>query len=393
MTASTTATPARVGTLHRWRVRWFGEPDPVADQLADLARQGSGMARLAHACAFLLTILFSLGSLVALASDALAAVLASIQAGTLDIPSTISVAVSTLLVVCMDVGMLYAASMIRLLLMRRASAAEMRLHVAVLGIVAVLEASTYAYMGALYDHPASVAAWAILIARACAAPLLAVYLSMARPVPITARDILAQSELAAGKGLIRDVLTVASDPAAPLAEKAGLFGAVAIMGEDDRKRLDALLKVAGKHGSEGASDAPDTSSGDVPSTQLPARSGEPPRRPPTGPGAPSAAPSSDDAMNGTPEQAGTGPRRLAVVPARKPAKPAAVRQRDKAARALLDERRWTFARAYLSEHAGEEVTPNRLAAEMKAAKLGPIGWKGAKRLIDGWKRDQGKAAK
>jgi hypothetical protein len=42
------------GRLHAWRARWFGERDEVADQLADIARQGSGMARLApsapHSC-------------------------------------------------------------------------------------------------------------------------------------------------------------------------------------------------------------------------------------------------------------------------------------------------------------------------------------------------------
>jgi hypothetical protein len=36
------------GRLHAWRARWFGERDAVADQLADIARQGSEMARLAH---------------------------------------------------------------------------------------------------------------------------------------------------------------------------------------------------------------------------------------------------------------------------------------------------------------------------------------------------------
>ena len=66
---------SQVGRLYAWRLRWFGEPDHVADQLRDIARQGSSMARLAHACAFLLIVLFSAGSLVALGGDALDAIM------------------------------------------------------------------------------------------------------------------------------------------------------------------------------------------------------------------------------------------------------------------------------------------------------------------------------
>ena|GEM_PF-5779941 len=61
-----TAPTRRQGRLQTWRARWFGERDEVADQLADIARQGSGMARLAHVCASLMLVLFSAGSLVAL---------------------------------------------------------------------------------------------------------------------------------------------------------------------------------------------------------------------------------------------------------------------------------------------------------------------------------------
>jgi hypothetical protein len=60
----------RQGQRHAWRARWFGGRDEVADQLADIARQGSGMARLAHLCASLMLVLFSAGSLVAVGGDA-----------------------------------------------------------------------------------------------------------------------------------------------------------------------------------------------------------------------------------------------------------------------------------------------------------------------------------
>ncbi|HEV2459223.1 MAG TPA: hypothetical protein VGS80_12765, partial [Ktedonobacterales bacterium] len=57
--APSSRTPRAIGRLHAWRVRWFGERDAVDAQLADMARQGSGMARLAHLCAAALLVLFS----------------------------------------------------------------------------------------------------------------------------------------------------------------------------------------------------------------------------------------------------------------------------------------------------------------------------------------------
>jgi hypothetical protein len=231
----------RQGRLQTWRTRWFGERDDVADQLADIARQGSGMARLAHICASLMLVLFSAGSLVALGGDALLSVLDGAQQGHMDVPAAISLGVSTLLVLCMDVAMLYAASMLRLLGMRRAEPRSMRLHRGVMATVAVLEAGTYAYMAWRYETPVSAVAWALILSRALAAPLLSVYLAMARPLPVTARDILAQIELASGLGLIRDAVTIANDASASLGQKVALFGASAVMTPQDRERLDGLL--------------------------------------------------------------------------------------------------------------------------------------------------------
>jgi hypothetical protein len=148
-----TASARQQGRLQMWRARWFGERDAVADQLADIARQGSGMARLAHVCASPMLVLFSAGSLVALGGDALLSVPDGAQHGHVDPPAAISLGVSTLLVLCMDVAMLYAASMLRLLGMRRAEPRSMRLHRGVMATVAILEAGTYAYMAWRYETP------------------------------------------------------------------------------------------------------------------------------------------------------------------------------------------------------------------------------------------------
>jgi hypothetical protein len=66
---------------------------------------------------------------------------------------------------------------------------------------------------------------------------------MARQLPVTARDILAQVELASGLGLIRDAVTIANDASAPLSQKVALFGASAVMTPQDRERLDGLLSA------------------------------------------------------------------------------------------------------------------------------------------------------
>ncbi|HEY7094200.1 MAG TPA: hypothetical protein VH393_13540 [Ktedonobacterales bacterium] len=95
----------------------------------------------------------------------------------------------------------------------------------------------------------SFVAWALILSRALAAPLLSVYLAMARPLPATARDILAQVELASGLGLIRDAVTIANDTSASLSQKVALFGASAVMTPQDRERLNGLLDaVEAQHG-------------------------------------------------------------------------------------------------------------------------------------------------
>lgn len=263
----------RTGFFHRLRSRLFGELDPIEIQLKEISRQGASMARAAHLCALALIFLFSLGSLVALCGDALTSIIAGWNRGQVDIPSAISVAVSTLLVACMDVGMIYAASVLRRLAARRADASEMRLHKLVMVVVAVLEACTYGYMSAKYEHPANLAVWSLILARAAAAPLLSVYLSMARPIPVSSRDILYQAELITGTGVLRHVTRLANNPEARLAELLAMYQAAGYSSESDRQRLSDLIQVAQLGLSEST-------------TPVALTSPEPAPTHPTGPGSP-----------------------------------------------------------------------------------------------------------
>jgi hypothetical protein len=225
--------------------RWLWTPtpsDPVERTMRELARQGTTMARVAHLFATLMVILFSLGSFVALSGDAFSAVMETLQHGGVpSIPAVISIAVSTLMVVCCDIGLVYAAMTLRVLRIRGAEEGRL-LHLTVLIGVSAIEASTYFYMSLLYEHPTG---WGLflVIARALTAPLLSVYLSMARAHPVTPRDILHQAELAQGIQLVRDVVQVAQDPRASLADKMRLYEASAEMSASDKTRLQGMIKV------------------------------------------------------------------------------------------------------------------------------------------------------
>jgi hypothetical protein len=217
-------------------------PDPLARTIRRLERQGGVLVAVAHLCATLMIVLFSLGSLVALSGDAFATLVLTVrQGGTPALPQAISIAVSTLMVVCCDVGLVYAAMVLRALRTRGAETGYL-LHTFVLVIVALIEAGTYLYMSARYEQPSGWA-WALILARAGAAPLLSVYLAMAARLPVTSRDMLHQAEVWQGLQLVREVIAVAADPSASLADKLALYEQSAVMSSADRQRLRAMIAV------------------------------------------------------------------------------------------------------------------------------------------------------
>jgi hypothetical protein len=231
--------------------RLFGARDPIEHQLDAVAGEGEGLARVAHAAATAMLFLFSAGSLVALAGDQVQ----QLARGEIAIPTAIAVSVSTLLVLAMDVSMIYAASQLRLLAVRRQSEGT-GLHKFVLISVAILEAATYGYMSFRYERPADGIAWALIIARALAAPLLSVYLSLARALPVTGRDILQLSERLAAEGMLRDIAHIASATSASLAEKLSIYAPVALNSPEDDARLARLFEAAEKRATVMGSNVP-----------------------------------------------------------------------------------------------------------------------------------------
>ncbi|MGZ6321722.1 MAG: hypothetical protein ACXWQR_20770 [Ktedonobacterales bacterium] len=258
--------------------------EEVAAQLRDLERQGGGMARFAHWSAGALLVAFSLGSLLSISHAAFITFLAEWNAGRFDIPDGISLVVNVLLVLACDVGLLYAASVLRVLIASEAPKSELRVHKWAMIGASVLESSTYLYLAWEFDRPSTVFLWLIMIARAVAAPLFAAYLSMARPLPVGPGDVAYHASLASGKGVVHDVATLAADPDASLARKVRIYRAAARMAPHDRTRFDAIVEAVSV---PDAVDMPTTPSGEPAPLQSAV---ETPTRPPTGGGSPIAQP-------------------------------------------------------------------------------------------------------
>lgn len=250
--------------------------DDVAAQLRDLERQGGGMARLAHICAGLLLVAFSLGSLISISHAAFVSFLAAWDAGQIDIPDGISLAVNVLLIVACDVGLLYAASVLRVLTASEAPAKEQRVHKWAMWGASILESSTYLYLAWIFDRPSTAFLWGLMIARAMCAPLFAAYLAMARPLPVGPGDVAYHASLASGRGVVHDVATLAADPDAPLAHKVRIYRAAARMAPHDRTRFDAIVEAV----------SPREPEANAPAVRI---EEDAPTRPPTGGGSPIAA--------------------------------------------------------------------------------------------------------
>ena len=122
-------------------------PIPSKRQLADIAKQGAGMARIAHLCASALLIFFSRSILRGARLRHLRRHPGAVARGPHaqhpvgDLPLGDHVDGARL-----DVGIVYAASMLRLLATRRAGFGEQWVHAAVMVGVASIEACTYCYM-------------------------------------------------------------------------------------------------------------------------------------------------------------------------------------------------------------------------------------------------------
>lgn len=222
--------------MFKWLQR--GPVDTVKEQLDEIESRGRTTIWLAHIAAFLVLVVFSMGSLVGLTGDSLNALLSQWRAGSgTNITAAIAISVSTLLVFAMDIGMYYAAMRVRIM-KRRGQGDSVSLDWSVIIAVGVVEALSYAYMSYLYDHPTGVI-WLLIILRALAAPALAAYLSLAETSPVGERDIVQSVERVVAHGVITEMTRIAGDTTAPLERKLALY-------KGARGGLDSLIEAESK---------------------------------------------------------------------------------------------------------------------------------------------------
>ncbi len=225
---------------------WFKrkQPNPqeqVTRAIDKLERSNALIVRLAHLFAFALIIATSVASLISLAATLLIAVLA----GHGNVATNASVAITLLLVMAMDTGMVLAATYIRIGRQRGESLRALSGHISIMLSVALLEAGTYCYMLWKYENPSNWISWTLIVARGFAVPLLSIYLSMAQEITVTTSDIARMTEVFSGVGLLRDLVSEANNPDATLERKIAIYRAAATLSEAQRAKLDAMYAAVG----------------------------------------------------------------------------------------------------------------------------------------------------
>lgn len=210
--------------------------EQVTQAIDSLERSNAMIVRIAHVFAFLLIIATSVASLISLAATLVIVVLA----GHGTVPADASIAITLLLVLAMDVGMVLASTYIRIGLQRGETAKQLWGHFVILLVVSLLEAGTYTYMLVIYEKPDTWQAWALIIARGFAVPVLCLYLSMARRITVNTQDIAVMIEIFSGVGLLKDLAQSANDPTAPLDRKIMIYRASATLSDAQRAKLDAM---------------------------------------------------------------------------------------------------------------------------------------------------------
>lgn len=233
-----------VGWLPRLKHWMVGKRDPIEQQLHEVERQGHGMARIMHAAGYLMLVLFSVGSAIGICGTLVQEVVANGPLTWQSLPNDVVITVSLMLVFCMDLAAIYAAFHMRLLATRHAPWQQYIIHALVLLTCTVLEGGTFIQMSFEYDNVIAGTVALLIIARGIVAPLLSVYLNMARPIPSGVADIAYQSFLGAGQGVVRDIIHIANDPNASLADKAELMSASAYINQREQAQLDRLIDVA-----------------------------------------------------------------------------------------------------------------------------------------------------
>ena len=233
----------RKGWLRTKWERAFGSEDDVDREVRELKNQGAFMARVARFAGSWMIVLVSTATIITLGLDSLDTFVASWDAHHPDVVVGISLATLFMLVFCMDIGMVYGVTKIRLLTARKASVSEMVIDWAIVGLCASVESLTYYLMLMKYDPPSTNLALALVYARAFLAPLLAIYLSSAQSLGILARDILNIANRRAGLELLRRIGAFGKGVEASIGQVFAVFHATAHMTDRDKDMMQSTYRA------------------------------------------------------------------------------------------------------------------------------------------------------
>lgn len=178
----------------------------AARELRRAANHGAVIMAWGRVWAVLLLVFFSAAALDTLAGTPIRRLALALQLHQpLDVTDAITAASTLGLVIGMDLAMVIATMLIRGMVARGKTFADWWWLFLLVAFVAVIEALTFGMMIAESEHPQTGVQWVVLILRALAVPVCAVFLSLVSNLPVTPDDISKKIQIESGNGVLADV--------------------------------------------------------------------------------------------------------------------------------------------------------------------------------------------
>lgn len=185
-----------------------GNHGQAARELRKAANHGAVIMAWGRVWAVLLLVFFSAAALDTLAGAPIRRIATALQLHQpIDATDAITASSTLGLVIGMDLAMVIATMLIRGMVARGKGFGDWWWLFGLAAFVAVIEALTFGMMIAESEHPQTWVAWLVLILRAMAVPVCAVFLSLVTNLPVTADDISKKIQIESGNGVLADVET------------------------------------------------------------------------------------------------------------------------------------------------------------------------------------------
>ena len=205
----------------------------AARELRKAANHGAVIMAWGRVWAVLLLIFFSAAALDTLAGAPIRRLATALQLHQpIDVTDAITASSTLGLVIGMDLAMVIATMLIRGMVARGKTFYDWWWLFGLAAFVAVIEALTFGMMIAESEHPTTGVAWLILVLRALAVPVCAVFLSLVTNLPVTPDDISKKIQIESGNGVLADVET---KMAAGRADPSALWALFTFIGDEQAR--------------------------------------------------------------------------------------------------------------------------------------------------------------